>query len=59
MHNVGVKLKLLKLFKIEIISKLYAVKICAYLSEHPGTELEGSVVPIIGVGWRSAMCETK
>ena len=45
------------LSKFKIISKLPSVKSSACVSELPGTELEGSVVPINEVGW-SAMCET-
>ena len=48
------------LTKFQIISKLpAAVKRCACLSsELPGSEFEGSVVPINGSAG-SAMCETK
>ena len=31
--------------KFQIISKLFAVQSCACLSELPGTEFEGSVIP--------------
>ena len=46
------------LSKFQIISKLPAVTSCACLSELPGTEFEGSVVPIIGAAW-STMSETR
>ena len=42
----------------KIILKLPSVKSSACLSKPPGTELEGSVVPINKVAW-SAMCETR
>ena len=46
------------LSKFQIISSLPAVKICACLSELPGTECEGSVVPINGAAW-SVICKTR
>ena len=44
--------------KLQIISKLPTVKSCACLSELPGAEFEGSVVPINGTAW-SDMCDTR
>ena len=48
--------KILSMF--QITSKLPTVKSCACLSKLPGTEFEGSVVPINGAAW-SAICETR
>ena len=45
--------------QFEIISKLPAVKSCAYSSALPGTELEGSVEPINGAAWGRTICETR
>ena len=55
MHNVHT----LVFSKFEIISKLSSVKSCAYLSDLPGTELKGSVVPFSESAWESAMCEMR
>ena len=40
-HNACTKI----LSKFQIISNFYAVKSCAHLSERPGTEFEGSIIP--------------
>ena len=46
------------LSKFQIISKLTAIKSCAYLSELPGTVFGGSSVPMNRAVW-SSMCETR
>ena len=46
------------LLEFQIISKLTTVKSCECLSEIPGIELKGSIIPINGAGW-SAMHELR
>ena len=46
------------LSNFQIISKLSDAKSCACLSELPGTEFEGSVIPINRADW-NAMRETR